>query len=724
MPHDRNLRRRGSVRCRGLAAAVLAAVVVGGITVGAGVAGADTAIPRTPGVDGAVADAIERVADPVPGQYVVTLQDTDSTAGVSAQAVAIADEYDGTVLDTYGAALSGFSIRMSEADAEALARDPAVASVTQDGFVHVDETESPAPWGLDRLDQRTLPLDNSFVYRSDGSATTVYIIDSGIRTSHSEFEGRARVGIDLVGDGYNGQDCLGHGTHVASTIGGRHFGVAKNASLVSVRALNCQGSAPYSRIIAAVDWVTAHHESPAVANMSLTGTEYAPLDLAVGNSIQSGVTYVVAAGNNSASACGFSPADAPNAITVGATNRSDVRPSFSNFGPCVDVFGPGVDIEGAGISSDTATAVKSGTSMSSPYVAGLAAAYLNEDRDATPAQVRTAIVSNATSGQITNAGANSPNLLAYTGFIDAPVPGPPVPVTRIAGPDAVGTSLAISQATYADGAASAVVLARSDFFADALAGGPLAAARAAPLLITPGAAIRSDIDPRVLDEITRVLPGGRTVYVLGGSLALAPDIDAALEAAGYAVVRVQGANQFATAVEIADELGNPSVVFEATGLDFADALSAVPAAIQARGAILLTRGRQQAPETAAYLATHAPATRYAIGGPLAAAGADPSATPVYGEDLFATSAAVATTFFPTATSMGAATGFDFPDALSGGVFMGASPHVGPMLLVTPSSPIPDPIVRYLDRRDDTVMSYLFGGPLAVGDDVAEELGAH
>jgi len=295
------------------------------------------------------------------------------------------------------------------------------------------------------------------------------------------------------------------------------------------------------------------------------------------------------------------------------------------------------------------------------------------------------------------------------------------PVQRIFGQDAIGTSLATSQAQFGAKSANAAVLARSDHFADALAGGPLAALQNAPLLITPGASIRDTLDPRVLTEIQRVLPAGKTVFILGGPLALAPGIDAALQAQGYTVVRVQGANQYATAVAIAGQLGNPNTVFEATGLHFADSLSAVPAAIQAHGAILLTSGNVQAPETAAYLTAHPSAVRYAIGGPLAAAGADPGATAVWGQDLFATSAAVAQRFFANATTFGAATGFDFPDALSGSVFMGSPNHLGPMLLVTPHLPVPPSIAEYLARATRITNGYVFGGPLAVGDDVAGAL---
>jgi hypothetical protein len=304
----------------------------------------------------------------------------------------------------------------------------------------------------------------------------------------------------------------------------------------------------------------------------------------------------------------------------------------------------------------------------------------------------------------------------------SPSPQRTLPVQRIYGSDAIGTSIAVSQAEFPNpDSANAVVLARSDFFSDALAGGPLAAEMGGPLLITPGAPISSSLDPRVLAEIQRVLPVGDTVYILGGDLALSPNIDATLEDLGYKVTREAGADEYATAVDIAKQLGNPTTIFEATGLNFADALSAVPAAIEEHGAILLTDGSSQSLETYAYIVDHLGDTRYAIGGPLAAAGADQGAMPVYGQDLYGTSAAVASTFFPHATVFGAATGTNFPDALSGGVFMGEPGSQGPMLLVEPSTPLPASIAAYLAGNTQLIKGYLFGGPLAVGDDVQAAL---
>jgi hypothetical protein len=305
-------------------------------------------------------------------------------------------------------------------------------------------------------------------------------------------------------------------------------------------------------------------------------------------------------------------------------------------------------------------------------------------------------------------------------------PGAPTIPTQISGPDAVGTAVAVSQTEFpVAGSASAVVLARSDFFADALAGAPLAAAMGGPLLITPGASLSASLDPTVEAEIQRVLPVGDTVYVLGGDLALSPSLDTTLEALGYVVVREAGADEYATAVDIAEALSNPTSVFEATGLGFADALSAVPAAIEDHGAILLTDGSTQAAETAAYLADHPADVRYAIGGPLAAAGADPGAAAVFGGDQYGTSAAVAARFFPGALLYGAATGLAFPDALAGGVFMATGGRAGPMLLVDPAAtpPVPPAVAAYLGTLAPGTPGDVFGGPLAVPAAVLGDLAA-
>jgi putative cell wall-binding protein len=300
---------------------------------------------------------------------------------------------------------------------------------------------------------------------------------------------------------------------------------------------------------------------------------------------------------------------------------------------------------------------------------------------------------------------------------------------RIAGPDAIGTALAVSWAEFPrPDSANAVVLARDDFFSDAIAGGPLAAYLGGPLLVTAGASQTNSLDPRVQAEIERVLPMGRTVYILGGDLAVSPSIDTTLEGLGYQVVREAGANEYATAVDIAEAMGNPTTIFEATGLSFYDALSAAPAAIERHGAILLTDGSTQSYETGLYLLSNPGDTRYAIGGPLAAAGADSGATAIYGPDLYGTSVAVAKRFFPVSPEIwGAATTSSFSDAAAGGVFMATGGRLGPILLA-PQGGSGGVILNYLldagapsEAPPTYIQGYAFGGPLAIADSVLDAM---
>lgn len=358
---------------------------------------------------------------PIPGDYIVTLH--DNVTNVAAVAQSLTGLHKGALKHVYKSALKGFAVlNISEAAAAAIASDPRVERVEADQVMTA--TQSGATWGIDRIDQRILPLDQSYTYNADGSGVTVYIIDTGIRFDHVDFGGRASTGIDEVTSGGTAADCNGHGTHVSGTVAGATYGVAKNAMLVAVRVLNCQGSGTTSGVIAGIDWVTANRVLPAAANMSLGGGFSSTLNAAVAGSVASGVTYAVAAGNSSADACSSSPSSEPSAITVGATNISDGFASFSNFGSCVDINAPGVSITSDWYSSRTATNTISGTSMATPHVTGAAALYLTANPTATPADVTSALVGNATPGVLTGVPSGTVNLLLYTGTSPVP-PAPP-----------------------------------------------------------------------------------------------------------------------------------------------------------------------------------------------------------------------------------------------------------------------------------------------------------
>jgi subtilisin family serine protease len=359
-------------------------------------------------------------AKPVQDSYIVVLKDA-GTADVSATTSNLSAKYSAKVKHTYQSALRGFSASMTEQQARKLAADPSVAYVEQDAEVSIAGTQTPTPsWGIDRIDQRALPLDNSYTFPNSGEGVTAYIIDTGIRFSHSEFAGgRAVSGRDTVDNDDDSTDCAGHGTHVAGTVGGTKYGVAKAVKLVGVRVLNCGGSGTWEGVIAGIDWVTTHHNAnpgPAVANMSLGGGVNAAVDAAVQRSIAAGVTYGLAAGNGTgADACNTSPARTPEGITVGATERTDARASYSNIGTCLDIFAPGTGITSSWLTDDNATNTISGTSMATPHVVGASALYLAANPTATPAQVRDALVAAASSDLVTNPGAGSPNKLLFVG---------------------------------------------------------------------------------------------------------------------------------------------------------------------------------------------------------------------------------------------------------------------------------------------------------------------
>nr|CBM43234.1 serine protease [uncultured organism] len=375
----------------------------------------------------AVGAELKRVEAPIKGQYIVVLkdeaQDTRRGAGVGlsqandamSRAVDLAARHNLEVTQVYEHALKGFVVTNSNEKAmAALLNDPSVDFIEEDGMVYTMPTQTNATWGLDRIDQRNRPLNGTYVYNTTATNVRVYVIDSGILASHTQFGGRVSGGATGISDGRGTSDCNGHGTHVAGTVGGSVHGVAKGVRLIPVRVFGCTGGSANSTIISGIDWVRANHVKPAVANMSLGGGASAATDTATNNLINAGVTVVVAAGNSNANACNYSPARVANAITVGSTTNTDARSSFSNFGSCVNIFAPGTNITSAWHTGTSATNTISGTSMASPHVAGVAALYLAGSPSASPATVRNYIYNRATTNVLSGIGSGSPNRLLFS----------------------------------------------------------------------------------------------------------------------------------------------------------------------------------------------------------------------------------------------------------------------------------------------------------------------
>ena len=373
----------------------------------------------------------------IKGQYIVVLIDNvvqeneglfASQANLKAVQMVndqLSNKYQARVTRTYKSVLKGGVYQMSEEQAQKLAQDPSVEIVEEDQIMSINATQNNATWGIDRSDQRDLPLSGTYTYNTTASNVNAYIIDTGILNSHSDFGGRSVSGIDTVDNDGDATDCNGHGTHVAGTVGGSTWGIAKEVNLIGVRVLNCQGSGSNSGVIAGMDWVADNHVKPAVANMSLGGGASSTTDAAVQRLTDAGVTTVVAAGNDNSNACNYSPARAASAITVGSTTSSDSRSSFSNYGNCLDIYAPGSNIKSAWSNGGTNTI--SGTSMAAPHVAGVAALYLAENPNASVSQVTQAITDAATPGKVSDAKSGSPNLLLYSLFDGSTPPPPPPP---------------------------------------------------------------------------------------------------------------------------------------------------------------------------------------------------------------------------------------------------------------------------------------------------------
>jgi aqualysin 1 len=402
-------------RWRVLLTALAAALLLGACADQPLNVGAENPLPE---ID--IVAAAANPGDRIPDRYIIVFH--DNVANGRAVATQMVRAARGELHYVYGSALNGFAATLPAQAVANLQRNPNIALIEQDAVVTRNTTtQAGATWGLDRIDQATRPLNGTYVYNHTGAGVRAYILDTGIRAGHVEFTGRLLPGYTAINDGRGTEDCDGHGTHVAGTVGGSLYGVAKGVSLVPVRVLDCTGSGTWTGVIAGIDWVTQQRiqnpSVPMVANMSLGGGASSTVDLAVANSVRAGVVQVVAAGNSNANACNYSPAREPLALTVGATTSSDSRASYSNFGPCLDLFAPGSSITSAWISNNQSAAILSGTSMASPHVAGVAALILEQDPAATPAEVAQILLDASAIGVLSSTGRRSPNLLLQSQIV-------------------------------------------------------------------------------------------------------------------------------------------------------------------------------------------------------------------------------------------------------------------------------------------------------------------
>lgn len=598
-----------------------------------------------------------------------------------------------------------FAVAIQE---EQIADESAISSVGAQSF------QSGATWGLDRIDQRTLPLNGAYEYDSSGIGVTAYVVDTGVFANHDEIGGRVLAGFDGIGDGRGTGDCNSHGTHVSGTIAGTTYGVAKNTRIVPVRVLNCAGQeGSSSLIVQGLSWIINHHQSnpgPAVVNMSLVLYPSAAVDAAVQAVINSGVTVVAASGNTgtigAGNSCLWTPARVPAVITVNASDASDNDASFSNYGSCSDLYAPGVNIRSAGIASTTEITTKSGTSMATPHVTGAVARILSEDPTLTPAAVTARLMSLATNIDFGLAQYGDPNKLLFMGI------DPNSLVSRLAGADRYSTSVAISSSFSAD--VPVVYVATGENYPDALSAASASAVQGGPLLLTDPAYL-----PGVIrSEINRLRP--TQIVVVGGAGAVSDAVYNELATLAPTIRRDSGPDRFSTSRLIAERAFTGRTVttaFIATGHDFPDALSAGASAATLGAPVILVDGAagsldggaqylmQRLGVTKVYIAGGTGVVSSGIEANLKQAFGNSNVVRLSGPDRYSTSRAINAGTFTASQKIYLAVGTNFPDSLSGAALAGVA-HAP--LYIVPSTCVPGDVLYDINRYAATNVVLLGG----------------